>query len=103
MAIDRLKLDRSFIRDLGNDHDDRAIAAAILAMARALEVEVIAEGVESLAQFRFLQEHQCAHCQGFLVGRAVPAPEAAALLERAREKFEGSPTQRLRYLRRAES
>ncbi|HXA93152.1 MAG TPA: EAL domain-containing protein [Steroidobacteraceae bacterium] len=103
MAIDRLKLDRSFIGDLGNDHDDRAIAAAILAMARALEVDVVAEGVESLVQFRFLQEHHCAHCQGFLVGRAVPAAEAALLLERALDKFEGTPTQRLRYLKRSES
>ena len=102
MAIDRLKLDRSFIRDLGSDSGDRAIAAAILAMARALEVEVIAEGVESFAQFRFLQEHQCAHCQGFLLSRALPAGEARLLLERAREKFEGSPTQRLRRLSRAE-
>jgi diguanylate cyclase len=102
MAIDRLKLDRSFIRDLGSDTGDRAIAAAILAMARALEVEVVAEGVESFAQFRFLQEHQCAQCQGFLLSRALPASEARLLLERAREKFEGSPTQRVRYLRRAE-
>jgi diguanylate cyclase (GGDEF)-like protein len=103
MAIDRLKLDRSFIRDLGNDSDDRAIAAAILAMARALEVEVIAEGVEALAQFRFLQEHQCAHCQGFLIGRAVPAAEAGKLLERALDKIEGSPTERMRHLKRAEN
>jgi len=102
MAIDRLKLDRSFIRDLGSDSGDRAIAAAILAMARALGVEVVAEGVESFAQFRFLQEHQCAHCQGFLLSRALPASEARLLLERARENFEGSPTQRLRRLSRAE-
>src|SRR5204863_425562 len=81
MAIDRLKLDRSFIRDLGSDSGDRAIAAAILAMARALGVEVVAEGVESFAQFRFLQEHQCAHCQGFLLSRALPASEARLLLE----------------------
>jgi diguanylate cyclase (GGDEF)-like protein len=102
MAIDRLKLDRSFIRDLGNDSGDRAIAAAILAMAQALQVEVVAEGVESFAQFRFLQEHQCAHCQGFLLSRALPASEARLLLERAREKFEGSSTERVLYLRRAE-
>src|SRR6266513_3037789 len=102
MAIDRLKLDRSFIRDLGSDSGDRAIAAAILAVARALGVAVVAEGVESFAQFRFLQEHQCAHCQGFLLSRALPAGEARLLLERAREKFEGSPTQRLRRLSRAE-
>jgi diguanylate cyclase (GGDEF)-like protein len=102
MAIDRLKIDRSFIRDLDNGSGDRAIAAAILSMARALEVEVVAEGVESFAQFRFLQEHQCAQCQGFLVSRALPAGEARLLLERARKKSSGSPTQRLRRLRRAQ-
>jgi diguanylate cyclase len=101
MPIDRLKLDRSFVRDLGNNNGDRAIAAAVLAMAQALEVEVVAEGVESYAQFRFLQQHQCAQWQGFLLSRALPATEARLLLERARDKFEGSPTQRLRYLGRA--
>src|SRR5205807_2456021 len=64
MAIDRLKMDRSFIRDLGNDTGDRAIAAAILSMARVLKVAVVAEGVETFAEFRLLLEHQCAHCQG---------------------------------------
>ena len=103
MAIDRLKIDRSFIRDLDNGSGDRAIAAAILSMARALEVEVVAEGVESFAQFRFLQEHQCAQCQGFLVSRALPAAEARLLLERARKKSHGSPTQRLRQLRRVQA
>jgi len=98
LAIDRLKMDRSFVRDLGDDTDDRAIAAAIISMARALKVEVVAEGVESFAQFRFLQEHQCAQSQGFLLSRALPAGEARLLLERATEKFDGSPTQRVRRL-----
>jgi len=102
LSIDRLKMDRSFVRDLGDDSDDRAIAAAILSMARALKVEVVAEGVESFAQFRFLQEHQCAECQGFLLSRALPAGEAQLLLKRARETFEGSPTQRVRRLGLAE-
>jgi len=101
LSIDRLKMDRSFVRDLADDSDDRAIAAAIVSMARALDVEVIAEGVETFAQFRFLQEHQCAQCQGFLLSRALPPGEARLLLERAREKFEGSPTQRVRELGRA--
>jgi diguanylate cyclase len=101
LAIDRLKLDRSFIRDLGNDTDDRAIAAAILSMARALEVEIVAEGVESFAQFRFLQEHECAQCQGYLLSHPLPANEARLLLQRAREQLEGSPTQRVRYLARS--
>ena len=98
LAIDRLKMDRSFVRDLGDDSDDRAIAAAIISMAKALKVDVIAEGVESFAQFRFLQEHQCAQSQGFLLSRALPAGEARLLLQRATEKFEGSPTQRVRRL-----
>jgi diguanylate cyclase len=98
LAIDRLKMDRSFVRDLGDDSDDRAIAAAIISMAKALKVDVVAEGVESFAQFRFLQEHQCAQSQGFLLSRALPPGEARLLLERATEKFEGSPTQRVRQL-----
>ena len=98
LAIDRLKMDRSFVRDLGDDTDDRAIAAAIISMAKALKVEVVAEGVESFAQFRFLQEHSCAQSQGFLLSRALPAGEARLLLERATEKFDGSPTQRVRRL-----
>jgi diguanylate cyclase len=101
MPVDRLKLDRSFIRDLGDDTSDRAIAVAILSMARALGVEVVAEGVETFAQFRFLQEHQCAHCQGFLLSRALPPGEARLLLQRAGEQFEGSLTQRVRKLSRA--
>jgi predicted signal transduction protein with EAL and GGDEF domain len=98
LAIDRLKLDRSFVRDLGDDGDDRAIAVAILSMARALKVDVVAEGVETFAQFRFLLEHQCSQCQGFLLSRALPPGEAGLLLQRAVEKFEGSPTQRVRHL-----
>jgi diguanylate cyclase len=101
MAIDRLKMDRSFIRNLGDDTDDRAIAAAILAMARALKVEVVAEGVESFAQFRFLQEHACGYCQGFLISRALPAADARSLLKRASEPVEGSVTQRVRNLHQA--
>jgi diguanylate cyclase (GGDEF)-like protein len=98
LAIDRLKMDRSFVRDLGDDSDDRAIAAAIISMAKALKVEVVAEGVESFAQFRFLQEHQCAQSQGFLLSRALPAGEARLLLQRATEMADGSPTQRVRNL-----
>jgi diguanylate cyclase (GGDEF)-like protein len=98
LAIDRLKMDRSFVRDLGDDSDDRAIAAAIISMARALKVDVVAEGVESFAQFRFLQEHLCGQSQGFLMSRALPAGEAGLLLRRATELVEGSATQRVRRL-----
>jgi diguanylate cyclase len=83
VAIDRLKIDRCFIRDLGNDSDERAIVTAILSMAKALKLQVIAEGVESMAQFRFLQHRECAQCQGFLLSRALPAGEARLMLQRA--------------------
>lgn len=101
LAIDRLKMDRSFVHELGDDAENRAIAAAILAMAKALKVEVVAEGVESLAQFRFLQSHECAHCQGFLISRAVPASEARLLLKRASESHDASVTQRVLCLGRS--
>jgi EAL domain-containing protein (putative c-di-GMP-specific phosphodiesterase class I) len=98
LAIDRLKMDRSFVRDLREGTDDGAIATAIISMAKALNVGVVAEGVESFAQLRFLQEQQCGQAQGFLLSRALPANEARLLLQRATEQFDGSRTQRMRCL-----
>ena len=98
LAIDRLKMDRSFVRDLGEESDDRAIAAAILSMAKSLHVDVVAEGVESFAQLRFLQDHQCEQAQGFLLSRALPAGEARLFLQRATDQGDGSRTQRIRQL-----
>ena len=98
LAIDRLKIDRSFVRDLGDGTDDSAIAAAIIAMAKFLSVGVVAEGVESFAQLRFLQEHHCAQAQGFLLSRPLPANEARQLLQRANEPTDASRTQRIRRL-----
>src|SRR5712671_5944545 len=98
LAIDRLKIDRSFVRDLGDGTDDSAIAAAIIAMAKSLSVGVVAEGVESFAQLRFLQEHHCAQAQGFLLSRPLPANEARLLLQRASNPADASRTQRIRRL-----
>ena len=98
LAIDRLKMDRSFVRDLSESPDDGAIAAAIISVANALKVGVVAEGVESFAQLRFLQDHQCGQAQGFLLSRALPASEARLLLQRANEHFEGTRTQRIERL-----
>jgi diguanylate cyclase (GGDEF)-like protein len=98
LNIDRLKMDRSFVRELGGESDDRAIAAAIIAMAKTLNVDVVAEGVESFPQLRFLQDHMCSEAQGFLLSRALPAGEARLLLERASINFDGSRTQRIKRL-----
>jgi diguanylate cyclase (GGDEF)-like protein len=97
-AVDRLKIDRSFMTSLIDCGDDRAIAAAIIAMSRSLRINVTAEGVESFPQLLFLQEHDCHEAQGFLFSRALPAADAHKLLCRAAEATTGTRTQRLRSL-----
>jgi diguanylate cyclase len=97
-AVDRLKIDRSFMTSLIDSGDDRAIAAAIIAMSRSLRINVTAEGVESFPQLLFLQEHDCHEAQGFLFSRALPAADAHKLLRRAAETTTATRTQRLRSL-----
>jgi diguanylate cyclase (GGDEF)-like protein len=97
-AVDRLKIDRSFMTSLIDCSDDRAIAAAIIAMSKSLRINVTAEGVESFPQLLFLQEHDCHEAQGFLFSRALPAEDAHKLLKRAAETTAGTRTQRLRSL-----
>ncbi len=78
--IDTLKIDRSFVKDLHCDADDAAICAAILAMARQLGLNVVAEGVESEQQLEFLRRHGCNQIQGFLCSPALSADDFAAML-----------------------
>ncbi|SHF66062.1 PAS domain S-box-containing protein/diguanylate cyclase (GGDEF) domain-containing protein [Modicisalibacter ilicicola DSM 19980] len=77
LPVDKLKLDRMFTRALPRDRGDASIVAAVLAMARGLKLEVIAEGVENAAQRDFLIENGCQQCQGFLFS----SPEPAAAIE----------------------
>jgi EAL domain-containing protein (putative c-di-GMP-specific phosphodiesterase class I) len=81
---DKLKIDRSFVQDLPDDADDRALTEAILSMAHALDIAVVAEGVETEAQRRFLTQRGCALLQGYLTGRPMPAAEMRALLAEGR-------------------
>ncbi|MCH4564468.1 EAL domain-containing protein [Halomonas sp. EGI 63088] len=73
LPLDKLKLDRAFIKALPDDRADAAIVGAVLAMARGLELQVIAEGVETIAQRDFLQAAGCSLVQGFLYARPLPA------------------------------
>ena len=77
LPVSALKLDRTFVKDLPNDTDDAAITRAVLSMARALGLEVIAEGVETSEQADFLQALGCEAYQGWLFSPAVP-PESFA-------------------------
>jgi diguanylate cyclase (GGDEF)-like protein len=82
LPIDVLKIDRAFVRDIGSGAgaDEGVLAQAIISLAHNLHLKVIAEGVESEAQLRFLKRHGCDQVQGFFYGEPVPAEQFARLL-----------------------
>ena len=76
--IDRLKIDRAFIRDIP-DADDGMVASSIIVLAKSLGLKVLAEGVETKNQLDFIQQHDCGEYQGYFFSRPVSAEEVAAL------------------------
>ena len=81
--IDTLKVDRSFITDIGEDSDNMAITEAIIAMGHSLGLQIIAEGVETQAQLDFLKERSCGVIQGFFFSRPLPASAIPAFAKQA--------------------
>lgn len=79
--IDRLKIDRSFVNEIQDYKDDAPIVSAMIAMARSLHIECVAEGVETLDQQIFLRNHLCDQAQGFLYCHPVEADEIVRLLQ----------------------
>jgi diguanylate cyclase (GGDEF)-like protein/PAS domain S-box-containing protein len=79
--VDALKLDQSFIQEISVDPVDAAIVSAMIGIGKSVNLRVIAEGVETLAQLNFLQHHECAEGQGYYLGRPVVAEQAGKLLE----------------------
>ncbi|WP_334136252.1 EAL domain-containing protein, partial [Tepidimonas sp.] len=75
LGFDRLKIDRSFVADLGQDTDGRAIVTAIVRLAQTLGMQTVAEGVETDEQARILASLGCDAIQGWLVARALPADD----------------------------
>ncbi|MGO9354743.1 MAG: EAL domain-containing protein [Mycobacterium sp.] len=82
LPVDILKIDRSFVRDLGSNTRDQAIVQAIVALAHALGLEVVAEGVETATAARALLDLGCDRAQGFLLSRPVDSAAMESLLAR---------------------
>ena len=80
LRFDALKIDRSFVKDVTTDEDSRAIASSIIALARTLRKETVAEGVETQEQLDFLRAERCDLIQGYLISKPVPAEDLLAAL-----------------------
>ncbi|MGH6793892.1 MAG: EAL domain-containing protein, partial [Methylocella sp.] len=78
--LDKIKIDRSFIAELGESGDCRAIMRAIANLGSSLGIPTLAEGVETEEQLSWLREAGCTEMQGYLISRPVPASEVAGLL-----------------------
>ena len=81
LPIERLKIDKSFIRDIAKDPDDRAIISAVTSMAHQMGIRTVAEGVETEEQLAFLRDAECDEAQGFLFSRPVSAEEFEELIQ----------------------
>ena len=84
LPINKLKIDRIFVGDLTNNKNDAAIAASVIALADSMNFGVIAEGVETEGQLRFLQDRGCRHAQGFFFARPLPVAQVERLFRRPR-------------------
>jgi len=81
LPLDQLKIDQSFVRDLISDSSDQAIVHTIIAMAKSLNLDIIAEGVETEDQLSFLLDKGCSSYQGYLFSRPLPANQFEELLK----------------------
>ncbi|HEY1222898.1 MAG TPA: EAL domain-containing protein, partial [Acidimicrobiales bacterium] len=76
-----VKIDRTFVDGLGRDSNDSALVAAIIAMSKALNLDVTAEGVETREQLTLLKELSCQRAQGYLLAMPMPADELTQLIQ----------------------
>ena len=82
LPIDKLKIDRAFIKDLPDDDEDAGITRAVIALAKSLNLKLIAEGVETQEQKDFIVDNGCHNIQGYFYSKPIPADEMRAFLTR---------------------
>ena len=87
LDVDTLKIDRSFVNELPHDGEDCAIATAVVALGRSLQMKVVAEGVETADQADFLRQLGCDEMQGYLLSRPVPAADLALWLRKHHDEY----------------
>ncbi|MEE8428204.1 MAG: EAL domain-containing protein [Gammaproteobacteria bacterium] len=92
MSLHTLKIDRTFIKDIPDDHDGIAVTKAIIGLAAALNLNAIAEGVETRAQLQFMIDNGCAQMQGYYFSRPLPADDLLKLLQAGRHLSEEERT-----------
>jgi len=99
--LDTLKIDRSFVKDIGVDPEDAAICRAIIALGHNLGLGIVAEGVSSEVQLEFMRAEGCDAVQGWLMSAAMPANEFAELVRKQRVSAEAANVQPMRRATRA--
>lgn len=82
LPVNKLKIDRSFVADITSDNEDAAIIRAIIALGSSMNLDIIAEGIETKSQETFLKDHACQYGQGFLYAKPMPAEKIKAYLQR---------------------
>ena len=86
-AVDRIKLDRSFVSNVDTDPEQQKMVSALISMSERLGVDTLAEGVESVGEHAILAQYGCSHVQGFAIARPMPFEDTIAWLDKHRSKL----------------